>query len=91
MIIPTDMLEEAPISNYNLVLVTLAAANLLKKASRWTTMAELLEDQLLLKMAQSTPDNGSMASETALAPKCGQTVPSTKANGRTTKPTVKAN
>jgi len=41
------MLEEAPISNYNSVQAILGEANLLKKGSRWTMMAELLEDQLL--------------------------------------------
>jgi hypothetical protein len=91
MISPTDMLEEVRTSNFNLDPETSEEDNLLRKGSRWMTTEELLEDQLLLRMELSTQVNGSMESEMALVPKCGQTVPSMRANGRTIRPTVKVN
>ena len=91
MIFLADMLDRARTSNYSSDLETSAEANLRKRVSRWTMMEESPGDQLLWKMELYTLDSGLTELEMDLARKCGQTAQSTKVNGKTIKPTVKAN
>ena len=85
------MLEVAKCSNRSLAPVLSLEDNLLKRVSRWTTTEGSQGDQLHSRMALSTPDSGSMESEMALVPRCGQTGLSMRANGKMIKRMAKEN
>ena len=88
---PIGMLEPVRTSNYSSDLEMLAEPNLLKRVSRWMTTEGSLGDQLHSRMGLYTPDSGSMESEMALVPRCGQTGLSMRANGKMIKRTAKEN